>query len=185
MNKLHIISAMVETESYSELKDYIENLSLRYQQKKNSQLPDEISKLVSDKSLAQFLARKTSVLEEQGINVLFQSGTPWPKLSSELIDAWITIIGNTMDNAAEASLNHRETYIIVTIKQVGGVLRYVIEDNGKGFSPNQESQSTKKGDHGYGLENVKKEVSRFRGTIDLLSREGKGTIITIHIPLGT
>ncbi|RQW19027.1 sensor histidine kinase [Bacillus sp. C1-1] len=185
MNKLHIISAMVETESYSELQNYIENLSLRYQQKKNSQLPEEVGKLVSDKSLAQFLARKTSVLEEQGINVLFQSGTPWPKLSSDLIDAWITIIGNTMDNAAEASLNHRETYIIVTIKQVGGVLRYVIEDNGKGFTPTQERQSTKNGDHGYGLENVRKEVSRFRGTIDLLSREGKGTIITIHIPLGT
>ncbi|MFS0788577.1 sensor histidine kinase [Shouchella sp. 1P09AA] len=187
MNKLHIISAMVETESYSELQEYIENLSMRYQQKKNSQLPDEIGKLVSDKSLAQFLSRKTSILEEQGINVIFQSGTPWPKLSAELIDAWITIIGNTVDNAAEASLNQAHASIIMTIKQVGGVLRYVIEDNGRGFSPQQEEgdwPSTKQGDHGYGLENVRNEINHYGGTIDLLSREGKGTIITVHIPLG-
>ncbi|MBM7839711.1 sensor histidine kinase regulating citrate/malate metabolism [Alkalihalobacillus xiaoxiensis] len=187
MNKLHIISAMVETESYAELREYIGKLSERYQQKKNKQLPDEVAKLVSDVSLAQFLARKTEALEEQGITVLFQSGTMWPKLDPELIDAWITIMGNTIDNAVEASQSHENHFMIITIKQVGGVLRYVIEDNGKGFTPKQEQEgwmSTKAGDHGYGLENVRKEVDKYNGTFDVLSRVCKGTIVTIHIPLG-
>lgn len=186
MNKLHIISAMVETESYNELKEYIGNLSKRYQQKKDKQLPDEVAKLVSDVSLAQFLARKTAVLEEHGITVMFQSGTMWPKLEPDLIDAWITIMGNTIDNAVEARQDHDNNFLIITIKQVGGVLRYVIEDNGKGFTLKQEQQgwsSTKKGDHGYGLDNVRNEVEKYNGTFDILSREGKGTIVTIHIPL--
>lgn len=185
MNKLHIISAMVETDSYDELSDYIETLSLRYQAKKESQLPQDINRLVEDASLAQFLASKTVHMETEGVHVIFQSGTPWPKMPAALIDAWTTIIGNTLNNSLEALQNQQEKRVLITMKHVGGVLRYVLEDNGPGFSQHQigsKFPTTKEGDHGYGLSNAREKTEQFNGTFHILSKEGEGTIVTVHMP---
>lgn len=67
------------------------------------------------------------------------------------------------------------------------MLRYVIEDNGIGFSPTKQEasqRSTKGGDRGYGLANIREKLKPFHGTIDILSEKGEGTIVTIHIPYG-
>ncbi|RLL46899.1 GHKL domain-containing protein [Oceanobacillus piezotolerans] len=184
MNKLHIIQAMVETESYEELKDYIEDLSDRYHLKTASAV-SHVEKLVEDVSIAHYLAKRIGWMEKMEVNVHIQSGIPWPSMSTELIDTWVTVIGNTFDNAWEAMQHKEHKNLTLTLKHVGGVLRYVIEDNGTGFSANEQQQflaSSKKGDHGYGLANIKKKLKIFNGTLDILSEKNKGTIITVHIP---
>lgn len=182
-NKLHIIQAMVETESYEELKDYIEGLAEHYNMKTAS-AASQVGQLVKDVSVAHYLAKRIGWMEQMGVNVHIQSGVPWPVLDTELIDIWVTVIGNTFDNAWEAMQYKENKKLTITLKQVGGVLRYVIEDNGIGFSNYDKKNltSTKKGDHGYGLANIKKKLKPFNGTLDILSEKGKGTIITIHFP---
>lgn len=183
-NKLHIIQAMVETESYAELKDYIKKLSERYNMKTAS-AASEVGKLAKDVSIAHYLAKRIGWMEQMGVEVHIQSGTPWPSMNTELIDTWVTIIGNTFDNAWEAMQHKEEKKLTLTLKYVGGVLRYVIEDNGIGFSADDQERmlkSTKKGDHGYGLANIKKKLKPLDGTIDIVSEKNKGTIITVHIP---
>lgn len=184
MNKLHIIQAMVETESYLELKDYIEDLSERYHLKTAS-AASEVEKLVADVSIAHYITKQISWMEQMGVSVHLQSGTPWPSMNAEFIDVWVTVIGNTFENAWEAMQHKEDKRLTLTLKQVGGVLRYVVEDNGIGFSSNEQGKalkSTKKGDRGYGLANIQQKLRTFNGTIDILSEQEKGTIITVHIP---
>ena len=184
MNKLHIIQAMVETESYGELIDYIEELSQRYHMKTAS-AASQVEQLVEDVSIAHYLSKRISWMEQMGVNVHIQSGIPWPSMRTDFIDIWVTVIGNTFDNAWEAMQHKEDKKLTLTLKQVGGVLRYVIEDNGIGFSVSDKQQfleSTKKGDHGYGIANIKKKLQPLNGTLDFLSEKGKGTIITVHIP---
>ncbi|WP_339227189.1 ATP-binding protein [Oceanobacillus sp. FSL K6-2867] len=183
MNKLHIIQAMVETESYNELKDYIEDISERYHMKTASAV-SQVGQLVEDVSIAHYLSKRIGWMEQMGVNVHIQSGIPWPSMNTDFIDAWVTVIGNTFDNAWEAMRHKEHKNLTLTLKQVGGVLRYVIEDNGIGFSASEQKSlaSSKKGDHGYGIANIKRKLQVLNGTLDILSEKDKGTIITIHIP---
>ncbi|WYQ54887.1 ATP-binding protein [Bacillus sp. FSL K6-0047] len=186
MNKLHIIHAMVETESYEELTNYIEQLSERYH-KRTASAASQVEQLVEDVSIAHYLAQKIGWIEQMGVSVQVQSGTPWPSMNTALTDVWVTVIGNTFDNAWEAMQHKDEKKLTLTLKQAGGVLRYVIEDNGIGFSPTKQEasqRSTKGGDRGYGLANIREKLKPFHGTIDILSEKGEGTIVTIHIPYG-
>jgi len=184
MNKLHIIQAMVETDSYKELKEYIEDLSDRYHVKTAS-ATSEVENLVEDVSIAHYLTKKIRWMEQMGVSVHLQSGIPWPSMKGELIDVWVTVIGNTFENAWEAMQDKEDKKLTLTLKQVGGVLRYVIEDNGIGFSLAEQAEtlkSTKEGDRGYGLANIKRKLAPFNGTLDILSEQEKGTVITVHIP---
>ena len=54
----------------------------------------------------------------------------------------------------------------------------MIEDNGKGFIV-QNSESS----HGMGLKNIFSRVNYLKGSVDLSSEPGKGTLVAIHIPL--
>lgn len=183
MNKLHIIQAMVETESYEELKDYIADISERYHLKTASAV-SQVGQLVEDVSIAHYLSKRIGWMEQMGVNVHIQSGIPWPSMNTDFIDTWVTVIGNTFDNAWEAMKQKEHRNLTLTLKQVGGVLRYVIEDNGIGFSASEQQVlvTTKKGDHGYGIANIQKKIQLLHGTLDILSEKDKGTIITVHIP---
>ena len=53
----------------------------------------------------------------------------------------------------------------------------VLEDNGKGFLPKES--------HGFGngLQNMRKRMSNLGGHFELRSEPGKGTRVTIRVPL--
>ena len=53
-----------------------------------------------------------------------------------------------------------------------------IEDNGKGFDMNYKSRFT-----GIGLKNMTSRVEYLKGTVDISSTPGKGTLVAIYIPL--
>jgi signal transduction histidine kinase len=54
-----------------------------------------------------------------------------------------------------------------------------IEDNGKGFHVSK----TEQGD-GIGLKNIQTRVNYLKGTLDVDSAPGRGTLIAIHVPIG-
>jgi signal transduction histidine kinase len=51
-----------------------------------------------------------------------------------------------------------------------------IEDNGKGFDPQLQSE-------GMGLKNIRTRIGYLKGTVEVNSTPGKGTLIAIHVPL--
>jgi signal transduction histidine kinase len=56
-------------------------------------------------------------------------------------------------------------------------LNLTIEDNGKGFDP-----VTLPEDKGIGMKNIRTRARYLKGTVDIDSRPGHGTLIAIHIP---
>jgi two-component system, NarL family, sensor kinase len=68
---------------------------------------------------------------------------------------------------------------ISLIKDTDGIAA-TIEDNGKGFSVNEKGKT-----EGIGLKNISTRIEYLKGTVDFDSSPGKGTLVAIHVPLGS
>ena len=62
------------------------------------------------------------------------------------------------------------------------MLSLVIDDNGKGFEP-KKIKRVKTGDGGMGLTFMKERIKYIDGRLFLTSEEGKGTRVTLNVPL--
>jgi two-component system sensor histidine kinase DegS len=60
-----------------------------------------------------------------------------------------------------------------------------ISDNGKGFDTGTLKKTKKTLEGGFGIEGIKERVELVRGKVTIRSNIGKGTDITIFVPLGT
>lgn len=69
------------------------------------------------------------------------------------------------------------TEALVQLHQEEGKLSVTVEDNGKGFAPQQNGQT------GIGLSNIRSRVSYLNGSLDIRSEEQKGTSVYIEIQL--
>lgn len=67
---------------------------------------------------------------------------------------------------------------ISLIKDTDGISA-TIEDNGKGFHVIEKQK-----EDGIGLKNIQTRVTYLKGTIDIDSAPGRGTLVAIHVPLG-
>ena len=52
-----------------------------------------------------------------------------------------------------------------------------IEDNGKGFDINSEDFD------GIGLKNIQTRIAYLKGTVDIDSSPGRGTVVAFHVPV--
>lgn len=131
MNKLHVISAMVHTESYKELQAYIKRISHHYQQDVGW-----VSSHVKDPVLAGYLLNKLSFLQEHGVEVTLTGREAWPAITRpDVLDALITIIGNTLDNAYEAIAGQEDKEVMVELSStMEGWLEWTVRDNGPGLA---------------------------------------------------
>lgn len=62
------------------------------------------------------------------------------------------------------------------------MLTMMIRDDGRGFN-SQEIHNDKVRASGYGIENMKKRISRVKGRLDIQSAQGQGTTIEVKIPI--
>lgn len=80
-------------------------------------------------------------------------------------------VNNTLKHAAANQLD------IALIQDADGI-SITIEDNGKGFLPEQLQDQNES----IGLKNIRSRVHFLKGTIEFDSGPGKGTLVAIHIP---
>lgn len=80
-------------------------------------------------------------------------------------------VNNVVKHADANKLN------IALIKD-DGEISVTIEDNGKGFDTQKANQAD-----GVGLKNIKTRVSYLKGNIEWDSAPGRGTVVSIHIPI--
>jgi two-component system nitrate/nitrite sensor histidine kinase NarX len=64
--------------------------------------------------------------------------------------------------------------------QRGPVYRFSVHDNGKGFDP---AQVTLKGEGHIGLNIMRERAQRIGGEVDIESRPGAGTTVTLQLPV--
>ncbi len=74
------------------------------------------------------------------------------------------------------------THIIVSLSHSEKILSIVIDDDGKGFDPNKV-KNIKTGEGGMGMTFMKERIKYINGRLFLNSELGKGTRVTLNIPL--
>lgn len=74
------------------------------------------------------------------------------------------------------------THIIVSLSHSKNMLSIVVDDNGKGFDP-EKVKKVKTGDGGMGMTFMKERIKYIDGRLFVTSEKGKGTRVTLNIPL--
>jgi signal transduction histidine kinase len=71
--------------------------------------------------------------------------------------------------------------VSVVIRKIGGQVSFIIEDDGRGFSPPPSSMRDRAG-KGLGLAIMEERVSMLGGVLEIQSKEGRGTRTSFSIP---
>ncbi|EMG9277616.1 TPA: citrate sensor histidine kinase CitA [Enterobacter cloacae] len=177
------------------LKRYDHALALIHQQSESHQkVLDFITRCFRDSHLAGLLIGKYYRAKELGLELVFDpacyvdSTLPTVLSPSE----WISIVGNLLDNAYNATLRHEggSRQIECLISCDGHEVIIEIADQGCGIDETLRDRifergvtSSDSGDHGIGLWLVHSYVEQAGGSIVVENNIPFGTIFTLYIPL--
>ncbi|OEK08140.1 histidine kinase [Flavivirga aquatica] len=115
-----------------------------------------------------------------GKNIVFLNKTDFNQRLESLAE--INIYRITQE-AINNSIKYADsTHILVSLSHSENILSIVIDDNGKGFDPSKVKH-VKSGDGGMGLTFMRERIKYINGRLFLNSELGKGTRVTLNIPL--
>lgn len=128
--------------------------------------------------LAGCIYRLTEPLRQEGVWVRLETphhGIEVPATSAALLyRAGQEILTNTFRHS-------RATEVTVRLEAVYHGIRLTITDNGIGFNPDRHGPASR--DHGYGMCLMTMAVHEANGTITTDSAPGRGTRVSITLPL--
>lgn len=124
--------------------------------------------------LTQELARLT------GKNIVLFNKTDFNQRLDSLSE--INIYRITQEAINNAMKYADSTHILVSLSHSKNILSIVIDDNGKGFDPSKVKK-VKNGDGGMGMTFMRERIKYIDGRLFLNSEEGKGTRVTLNVPL--
>lgn len=126
-------------------------------------------------------------LQERGADLIIENV---PDVSSDRL-AIEQVFGNLIDNAVKYLNPERTGRIVVRGQDLGPVIRYEVEDNGRGIDEKdyerifdlfrRSGTQDQQGD-GIGLAHVRALVRRLGGTISVTSTLGQGSIFAVTLP---
>ncbi|WP_243368710.1 PAS domain-containing protein [Microvirga solisilvae] len=126
-------------------------------------------------------------LQERGAELIFEN---IPHITSDRL-AIEQVFGNLIDNAVKYLDLARAGRIVVRGRDLGHMIRYEVEDNGRGidekdyeriFDLFRRSGTQDQQGEGIGLAHVRALVRRLGGTISVTSRLGQGSTFTVTLP---
>jgi two-component system, CitB family, sensor histidine kinase MalK len=184
MNRLHVISGMVQLKSYDQLSAFIRTLVDYRNQEFGS-----ITQHIKDPALAGFIMGKLSFAREAKVDLSIECSTSIPEpAANKTTHALITILGNLIDNAIEAMADSEDKTLEVDFAYKDKVLTIEVFDSGPGISAEQQGEIFKKGystkgeNRGYGLYLVEKSINDLGGELVIDSKLLLGTNFYIQIP---
>ena len=96
--------------------------------------------------------------------------------SSENQMELLRILQETLSNCSKHS---QATLLTIKITDIGSLIRFVIEDNGKGFTEEEINIKKSDGKNHYGLLNIRTRVEKLGGTVEISGKGGTKIAITI------
>lgn len=187
LNRMTTLSGLLHMGRYDEAVRYIEAQS-EYAQ----ELLDFISSRFSSPTICGLLLGKAACAREKGVELAFDPACrmdrPLPTLAE---DGIISIIGNLLDNAIEATQRASAPRAPVEVLLLLNSRELIIEiaDRGIGIDPAirerifERGVTTKiDGDHGIGLYLIASYVMQAGGTIEVSDNSPRGTIFSLFIP---
>ncbi|XBS71586.1 sensor histidine kinase [Acerihabitans sp. KWT182] len=188
LNWTAALAGLLHMKRYQEAIRYIEAQSESAQE-----ILDFVSARFCSPSLCGLLLGKYAGAREKGVELLFDPACAVARLPASLRDTELmSVIGNLLDNAVEATLAREGERYPIEVYIVGGVRDLVIEiaDQGSGISPAMREtifdlgvSSKPFGDHGLGLHLVANYVHHGGGTIEVSANQPFGTVFSIFIPM--
>ncbi|HHG8774326.1 TPA: ATP-binding protein [Raoultella planticola] len=187
LNRMTTLSGLLHMARYEEAINYIQAQSEHAQE-----LLDFISSRFSSPTLCGLLLGKASRAREKGVELSFDAAclmnSPFiPLAEAELI----SIIGNLLDNAIEATqrapLPHEAVEVLIKLNARELIIE--VADRGVGITPAirerifERGVTTKtRGDHGTGLYLIDSYVTLAGGTIEVADNLPRGAIFSLFIP---
>ncbi|MDT9591546.1 ATP-binding protein [Nocardioides zeae] len=198
-NQLHTISGLLQLEEYDEAATALGTIVRR-----RAEISDGVRARVEDPQVAALLVAKTSVAAERGLAVDVVNAEPFPRLDPDLAVDVVTVLGNLVDNAVEASVGAARSVagpsaagsgVRVRLWWADGAACIEVADSGSGVEDGDRDRifergwSTKTpvvGGRGVGLALVRQVCQRRGGDVTLAtSQERGGAVFTARLPGGT
>lgn len=184
MNKLHVILGLLHLKCYQQLEEYILKTANNYQEEIGSLLGK-----IKPPEIAGFLISKIGRTTDAGHSLIISNESQVPDTASEEQKAvLITVLGNLIENALEASGSQKGGEISVALHYRHGWLHCEVSDDGPGITADRISHifekgiSTKGSERGVGLALVKQQVEGLGGSIIVESEPGVFTQFFVQIP---
>ena len=195
-NRLHTVVSLIELGRAEEAVDFA-TAELELAQT----LTDQVVAAVNEPVLAALLLGKTAQSNERGVELVVSedSGLDDGLLPDSLSARdLVTILGNLIDNAVDATQGSLRARVTVTARTEadatgsGSALVLRVADTGTGVDPAhaeavfQRGFSTKPagpGGRGLGLALVRQAVNRHEGTLTVAEAEGGGAVFEVRLPL--
>jgi len=185
MNKLHLISGLIQMSDYDAAKAVIGQVNEEYQRAVEFYLAR-----IRDSAIVGILVGKTHRAGELGIHLTVDPES----LVSERCphrEVVVTILGNTMENAFEAfqasAAGGEQPAVGVFIREAGNRLLIRVRDNGPGVDPGvrehllEDGITTKGQGRGLGLALLSRLIANAGGSITFDS-SASGTMVSIDLP---
>lgn len=186
-NKLHTIAGLIQIGAHEQA------LELIGQENHDQQsFIETLIKSVPDKVLAGCLLGKFNKAKELGLQFILDEESELSELPEYIPkENLVSILGNLIDNAFEATLKSKTNRGKVTLSMtdIGNDLIFEVEDHGIGIPEDMETKIFEKGissknkdGHGIGLHLVKDLLDNLGGTITLSPKPSPGSLFTVYIP---
>lgn len=186
-NKLHTIAGLIQIGATEEA------LALIGQESRDHQaLIQLLLEAVPDPVLAGCLLGKYNRARELGLHLVIDPESHMAALPPQLPrDQLVSIVGNLIDNALEATLAQQGSggEVRLSMTDLGDDLIFEFEDQGPGIPSSEQQRIFEKGvtsktdaGHGIGLHLVQRLLQRLGGSITLEPGEGGGSRFTVYLP---
>ncbi|MFM2486362.1 ATP-binding protein [Celerinatantimonas yamalensis] len=187
LNWTATLAGLLHLGRYKEAIDYIE-----LQSSDTQGILDFISKKFSSPYLCGLLIGKYSSAKEKGISIMFDPACELKTMPSSIGETeFISVIGNIIDNAIEATLKSNEIYPIeVYLSENDNEVIIEVSDQGIGISLSDindifvqgYTSKQSKGNHGLGLHLVSSYIKKANGIIEISHNVPSGICCSIFIP---
>ncbi|MEU6129116.1 sensor histidine kinase [Saccharopolyspora sp. NPDC047091] len=183
-NRLHAVVSLIELGRVEEAVAFA-TAELELAQ----QLTDRVVEAVGEPVLAAVLLGKSAEARERGVEVVLSEDSAVDDRALGRVGSrdLVTILGNLIDNAVEATFEVPAPRVEVSIRSGAEELSIVVSDNGPGVDPAVAGQvfergwSTKRPGRGLGLALVGRSARRYGGSVRVGA--GPGGRFEVRIPL--
>ncbi|MBZ0334048.1 sensor histidine kinase [Marinobacter sp. AL4B] len=188
-NKLHTIAGLIQIGANDDALSLIGRETSDHQS-----LIHLLLEAVPDPIIAGCLLGKYNRAREMGLHLNIEPDSQMSDIPDALPrDQLVSVLGNLIDNALEATRQHAGEGGCVTLSMtdLGHELIFEVDDQGVGIGDNERERIFEKGvtskhdtgkQHGYGLYLVRQFLDRWGGSITVESLPDAGSRFTLYLP---
>ncbi|MCY0904416.1 sensor histidine kinase [Arthrobacter sp. H14-L1] len=185
-NQLHTVSGLVQLGEFEEVRSFIGTLTRR-----RAEINDDISSRIEDAAVSALLVAKTSLAAESGIELRLSESSALGPLEPSLAADTITVLGNFIDNAVDATAGLSGVIVLVDLGDNDSMITIRVSDPGPGVPEDLEHRIFNRGfttkpvpasGRGIGLALVRLVCARRQGSVGVHNLDGAVFEATLPYP---